>query len=325
MIRSSAKAASERAKRVPTPRGTAKPDASRHSIRVTSRRTGIELDTLRMWERRYGFPKPERSEGGSRVYSDADVESLKLISRALELGHRPGEVVGKPRTELMKLVAATSEGLPTMSGPLATVDSLVAAIGRDDIVALRAELRQAAVVLGAKRFVMDIAQPIALRVGELWAEGKLEVRHEHMLSECLSSQLRVLMSAYEEREGAARVLLATLPNERHGLGLEMIEVYLAVSQITPRLLGVDTPAEQIVKAARSHAVHAVGLLVTGASDLKATAKRVQWMLAELPRRVPIWVGGGAAAQLELEDDAVRVIATWTDLDAAIGALRTGGR
>ncbi|MDP9001070.1 MAG: MerR family transcriptional regulator [Myxococcota bacterium] len=289
---------------------------------MTSRLTGIELDTLRMWERRYGFPKPERSEGGSRVYSDADVESLKLISRALELGHRPGEVVGKPRHHLMKLVGATSPGLPTMTGPVATVDSLVTAIGRDDIGAVRAELRQAAVVLGARRFVMDIAQPIALRVGELWGEGKLEVRHEHMLSECLSSQLRVLMSAYEEREAAPRVLLATLPNERHGLGLEMIEVYLAVNQITPRLLGVDTPAEQIVKAARSQAVDAVGVCVAGASDLKATARHLQWMLAELPRRVPIWIGGVAVAQLELRDDAVRVIATWIDLDAAIAALRT---
>jgi cobalamin-dependent methionine synthase I len=158
-------------------------------------------------------------------------------------------------------------------------------------------------------------------VGELWGEGKLEVRHEHILSECLSSQLRVLMSAYEEREGAPRVLLATLPNERHGLGLEMVEVYLAVSQITPRLLGVDTPAEQIVKAALSQAVDAVGLLVSGASDLKATAKHVKWMLGELPRRVPIWIGGGAAAELDLADDAVRVVATWADLDAAIEAIR----
>ncbi len=326
MSRASAKAASKGAKRMPTPRGTAKPDASRHSIRVTSRLTGIELDTLRMWERRYGFPKPDRSEGGSRVYSDADVESLKLIARALELGHRPGEVVGTSRQDLIKLLGATSPPeVPTMAGPIATVDSIVATIGRDDIGALRAELRQAAVVLGARRFVTDIAQPIALRVGELWAEGKLEVRHEHMLSACLSSQLRVLMSAYEEREGAPRVLLATLSNERHGLGLEMVEVYLAVHQITPRLLGVDTPADQIVKAARSHAVDAVGLLVTAASDLRATAKHVHWMLAELPRRVPIWIGGGAAAQLGLRDDAVRVVASWADLDAAIAALRNGER
>ena len=326
MTRPVVRAAAKRSKRARTPRGTATPDASRHSIRVTSRLTSIELDTLRMWERRYGFPKPERSEGGSRVYSDSDVESLKLIRRALELGHRPGEVVGKPREELMKLVAATSQGSAAAltTGSVATIESLIDAIVRDDVTVLRAGLRQAAVVLGPKRFVMDVAQPLAQRVGELWVEGELEVRHEHMLSECLSSQLRLLMSAYEDREGAPRVLLATLPNERHSLGLEMVEVYLAVSQVTPRFLGVDTPAEQIVKAARSHAVDAVGLLVTGASDLKATAKHVRWMLAELPRRVSLWLGGGAAPELELHDDAVRVIKTWTDLDEAIAALRRGG-
>lgn len=287
---------------------------------MTSRLTAIELDTLRMWERRYGFPKPERSEGGSRVYSESDVETLKLIRRALELGHRPGEVVGKAQAELVHLIAATSGGSPAPSGSVPGLDALIRAVGDDDLRALRAELRQASVVLGAKRFVTDVAQPLTLRVGDLWAAGKLEVRHEHMMSECLSSQLRLLMSAYEERAGAARVLLATLPNERHRLGLEMVQVYLAVSHVTPRLLGVDTPPDQIVKAARGHAVDAVGLLVTGASDLEATAERVRWMLDELPRRVPIWIGGGAAPALDLRHDALRTVATWDDLDRAIAEL-----
>ena len=299
------------------------PDASRHSIRVTSRLTSIELDTLRMWERRYGFPKPERSEGGSRVYSESDVECLKLIRRALEMGYRPGEIVGKPRQELAQLIAAAAPGSPTMTGAVPPLDSFIAAIGRDDLDALRSDLRQAAVVLGPKRFVTDIAQPLAVRVGDLWGEGKLEVRHEHMLSECLSSQLRVLMSAYEDRAGAPRVLLATLPNERHGLGLEMVEVYLAVGQIAPRRLGVDTPPDQIVKAARSHAVDAVGLLVTGASNLEEAATHVRWMLAELPRRIPIWIGGDAAPRLDLPAESVRVIVEWSDLDAAVAALPRG--
>ena len=321
MARPRPKTAAKRSTRRRAPRGTATPDASRHSIRVTSRLTSIELDTLRMWERRYGFPKPERSEGGSRVYSESDVEALNLIRRALEIGHRPGDVVGKPRAELLELIAATSQGPSPKTGAVPTLESLIAVIGRDDLGALRSELRQAAGVLGAKRFVTEIAQPLALRVGDSWVQGKLEVRHEHMLSECLSTELRLLMSSYEERARAPRVLLTTLPNERHRLGLEMVEVYLAVSHVSPRLLGVDTPPEQIVKAAHGHAVDAVGLLVTGASDLKATAKHVRWMLAELPRRVSIWIGGGAAPELELDDEAVRVIVTWGDLDGAIAALR----
>ncbi len=295
-------------------------DDARYSIRVTSRLTAIELDTLRMWERRYGFPRPERTSGGSRVYSESDVECLKLIRRALEAGYRPGEVVGKPREELAQLILVTSHAPPPAASPTPTTASLLAALERDDVAGLRAQLRQAAVVLGAKRFLVEVAQPVSVRVGELWADGKLEVRHEHVLSECLSAQLHVLRSAHEDRAGSPRVLLSSLPNERHSLGLEMIEVYLSVNHVTPLFLGADTPVEQIVKAARNYEVDAVGLLVTNASDLKAAVTQIRWMLAELPRRVAIWIGGGGGPDLSIRDDAVRIVATWTDLDAAIATL-----
>ena len=295
-------------------------DEARYSIRVTSRLTAIELDTLRMWERRYGFPRPERTSGGSRVYSESDVESLKLIRRALEEGYRPGEVVGKPREELAQLILVTSRAPPPGASPPPTIASLLASLEQDDVAGLRAQLRQAAVVLGAKRFLVQIAQPVSVRVGELWADGKLEVRHEHVLSECLSAQLHVLRSAHEDRAGSPRVLLSTLPNERHSLGLEMIEVYLAVNHVTPLFLGADTPVEQIVKAARNYEVDAVGLLVTNASDLKAAANQIRWMLAELPRRVAIWIGGGGGPDLSIRDEAIRIVATWSDLDAAIETL-----
>ena len=59
------------------------------SIRVVANRTGIAADTLRVWERRYGFPKPERRPGGSRIYSEDDIARLRLLARALEAGFRP--------------------------------------------------------------------------------------------------------------------------------------------------------------------------------------------------------------------------------------------
>lgn len=309
-----------RAAEAETPASAAEPDEARYSIRVTSRLTSLPLDTLRMWERRYGFPRPERTQGGSRVYADADVEALKLIQRALEQGYRPGEVVGKPMAELTSLLRATANtpGRPASAAP--TIATLLDALGRDDLATLRAELRQAAVMLGPKRFLVELGHPMCVRVGELWADGTLEVRHEHVFSECLSAQLRVLMSAYEDRPGSPRVLLATLPSERHGLGLEMVEVYLGASQITPVLLGAVTPPEQIVKAARSHAADAVGLLVTQASDLEATAEQMRWMLGELPRRVAIWVGGAAGPEIDIRDPSVRIVPGWPELDDAIATL-----
>jgi methanogenic corrinoid protein MtbC1 len=277
-----------------------------------------------MWERRYGFPRPERTSGGSRVYSEGDVEALRLIKRALEHGYRPGEIVGKPLEELTQLVLVASAAPSREGAASPTMATILGALGRDEVALVRAELRRAAVILGPKRFLIDVAHPICVRVGELWADGKLEVRHEHPLTECLSAQLRVLMSAYEERPGAPLVLLSTLPNERHGLGLAMAEVYLAASQVTPILLGVDTPPEQIVKAARSHGADAVGLLVTEASDLRATKSHISRMLRELPRRARIWVGGAGGAGLGIDDHAVRIVATWDEMDKAILSLAGRG-
>jgi DNA-binding transcriptional MerR regulator/methylmalonyl-CoA mutase cobalamin-binding subunit len=311
------------------PLGAAAPkaetDVAKYSIRVTSRRTAIELDTLRMWERRYGFPRPERTRGGSRVYSEADVEALRLIKRALDQGYRAGEVVGKSLEELTRLVVVSSQAPSLVTGMGSpTPATILDALDRDEVALLRAELRRAAVMLGPKKFLVEVAHPTCVRVGELWAEGKLEVRHEHLLSEYLAAQLRVLMAAYEERPGAPRVLLSTLPYERHGLGLAMAEVYLAASQVTPVVLGVETPPEQIVKAARSHAVDAVGLLVTQASDPKTTKNHVRWLLRELPRRVSIWIGGAGGASLGVVDDSVRIVATWSQMDAAIATLAGRG-
>jgi DNA-binding transcriptional MerR regulator/methylmalonyl-CoA mutase cobalamin-binding subunit len=274
-----------------------------------------------MWERRYGFPRPERTAGGSRVYTQADVEALKLIQRALEHGYRPSEVVGKSPSHLQKLVDVASAAPVVTTKRAPTLATVLAAVGRDDLTELRSELRQAALLLGPKRFIVELAHPLSVRVGELWADGTLEVRHEHLLSECLSAELRVLASAYEDRPGAPRVLLATLPGERHGLGLAMTAVYLAANQVTPVLLGIDTPAPQIVKAAMSHDVDAVGLLVTAASERKATAKHIRAMLTQLPQGVGIWVGGAGGANLELRHPAVRIVGTWPRLDRAIATLR----
>ena len=244
-----------------------------------------------MWERRYGFPRPERTVGGSRVYSESDVEALRLIKRALEQGYRPGEIVGKPVEELTRLVLVATQAPSRAAAASPTMATILAAVGRDDIPNLRAELRQAALMLGPKRFLAEVAQPLCVRVGELWAEGKLEVRHEHLLSECLSAQLRMLMSLYEERPGAPRVLLSTLPDERHGVGLAMTRFTSQRARSLPSCSGWTRPQNRIVKAARSHAVDAVGLLATEASIPKAARSHIRWMLRELPRRVRIWLGG----------------------------------
>lgn len=293
------------------------------SIRVVVNRTGIAADTLRVWERRYGFPRPERRPGGSRVYSEDDIARLLLVNRALAEGYRPGEVVPLSRSELEKIVAkptASHVGAASAVPGVVSVDAITSALVEDDVERVRALLRAGALLHGPKGFVTELAHPLAIRVGELWEAGRMEVRHEHLASALLTTQLRLLLGANEEGPRKPVVVLATLPGEPHALGLDMVAVYLAASLAAPRLLGPDTPPAEVVAAARALSADAVGLSISSAADARAAQKGARAIARELPRGVDLWLGGAGAAALDVSGPSVRKIASWADLDRALAVF-----
>jgi DNA-binding transcriptional MerR regulator len=274
------------------------------TIRVVSMQTGLPMETLRAWERRYGFPTPERRRGSNRrLYSPSDVERLLVIRRALERGYRVGDVIGKSAPDLEALVvpALSPARAPTTADATATVEALVELLARDRISLLENELRRAAAALGPRRFVVELAHPFAVRVGEAWAEGRLLVRHEHLATECLVTQLRNMLATYQDIQARPLVILATLPGETHTLALQMVALFVVVAGVKARLLG--------------------GLTVTPASDRKEARKAIRSLRRALPSKVPIWLGGGGAEALRVDDESTRVVATWSSLDLAISEWR----
>jgi DNA-binding transcriptional MerR regulator len=297
-----------------------------YSIRVASRLTGISPDKLRIWERRYGFPRPARTDSGVRTYSEPEIERLVLVSRAIEAGYRASEAIAKTPEELRAFLAASVRPLTVRAAAPLSVDGFLRSLRADEPTALRNELRQAVATLGAKRFVTDIASPLVERVGEAWHAGLIAVRHEHLFSQTLSTQIRLLLSAYEEpaRDGPV-VLLTTLPDERHGLGLEMAALYLAVDGALIRMMGVDTPTDQTVEAALALGADVVGLSLSGAADMDTCRSQVSNILAALPPHVEVWLGGLRAGKLALEHERLRYTVTWADLDAALAAWQARRR
>ena len=133
------------------------------SIRVVEAKTGIPAETLRIWERRYGFPKPARRPGGARVYRREDVARLQLIAAARAAGYRPADLLGLGDAELRRLNPAgaiTSEGRAVG----AELDAMLDELRNDRVEALRARLRKLSVTLGPRAFVTDVAQPVVARV-----------------------------------------------------------------------------------------------------------------------------------------------------------------
>ena len=64
------------------------------TIAVVERDCNLPKETLRVWERGYGFPKPLRDGNGERLYPVDQLVTLRLFRRLMVAGQRPGQVVG---------------------------------------------------------------------------------------------------------------------------------------------------------------------------------------------------------------------------------------
>jgi len=297
-------------------------------IAAVERDTGLSKDTLRAWERRYGFPAPQRDGHGERAYPLDQVEKLRTVKRLLDAGHRPGRIVSLSSEDLQRLCASTLD-----QGPVAGGVALAAAppdlrphlerLRAHDVVGLRRGLARSLARIGLGRFVVEVAAPLASVVGEAWVRGELEVYQEHALTEALQSILRQALGALPEPDAAARprVLLSTFPGEPHGLGLLMAEAMLAVEGAACIPLGVQTPLWDIVLAAQAYRADIVAIGFTGSVNPNQILDGLRELRAKLPPSTALWAGGSLPLLQRRAVDGVDAIPTLEALATVLRAWR----
>ena len=268
------------------------------SISAVERDTGLSKDTLRVWERRYGFPSPGRDGVGERAYTFDQVEKLRVIKRLLDAGHRPGRVVPLPFAELQLLSLSTVEQ-NTRQVPVALASSDLATymglLRRHQIAQLRSELVRSLSRHGVARFVTEVVSPLGTAVGDAWIRGQMEVFEEHMYTEAMQAVLRMAIASIPEPPASARprVLLTTFPGEPHGLGLLMAEAMFCLDGASCLSLGVQTPLWDIVKASAAHRADIVALSFSGNMNPNMVVDGLAELRQKLPAEVRLWAGGGS--------------------------------
>jgi DNA-binding transcriptional MerR regulator/methylmalonyl-CoA mutase cobalamin-binding subunit len=277
------------------------------SIGALSSATGISIETIRTWERRYGFPAAERRPSGHRVYPIATVPRLRRIAQALARGHRPAQVLTASEADLESLLAATvpedsnepripssqeREDRVTQS-PADDISPLLAATREFNADRLRRQFQQEWIRRGPMNFLEQCAAPYLQAVGDAWSDGSLDIRHEHFGSSLLGDFLRNARAPLEERATGPLVVLATPAGELHGLGLQMIALVLALAGCQTLVLGVDTPTSQIVALSREIRIGAVALSCVQLPQ-RSCASQVRSLRRELSRQIPVLVGGAGA-------------------------------
>lgn len=294
------------------------------SIAAVERDTGLSKDTLRVWERRYGFPTPQRDPFGERAYTLEQIEKLRVIRRLLDSGHRPGRIVTLDIATLHTIGESLSP-TPQRTGSASATDLHVYMdlIKTHDVNGLRRALGQAGMRLGVASMVCDVIAPLNVMVGDAWIRGTLEVFEEHMYTESVQIALRsaVANAPIASASASPRVLMTTLPQEPHGLGLLMAEAMLSLEGCNCLSLGTQTPILDIVLAATAYRSEVVALSFTANQNPNYVINSLEELRQKLPADLDIWVGGSCPALQRKQLGGIEII---TDLHG-IGAFMDAWR
>jgi len=250
------------------------------------------------------------------------VQQLLLINTALHCGYRAGDVVPLTKDELEDLLrscGALDTGVPAGITP-GIIQTTLESCRRFDRDALAAALARDSSLLGVGPFLRERVEPLLKAVGESWARGELEIRHEHFFSEVLEDHLRSLRAQLDASGSGRPFVLATLPDELHGLSLHIVGLAVAAAGRRVRVLGPHLPVEEITLAADVLDAAAVGLSVSLLGASAQTTTDIVALRKGLRTETRLWVGGAGAAHLKGLPDGVDVLSTLDDLESALQTI-----
>ncbi|MBA2960528.1 MULTISPECIES: MerR family transcriptional regulator [Ramlibacter] len=286
------------------------------TITAVEREVGLSKDVLRVWERRYGFPSPMRDAHGERLYPPEQVRRLRLIKRLLDQGLRPGRLLGGTAEELEALASGAMQANPSplREGP-DDAGELLGCLRAHDAAGLYRALQQRLAQIGLASFVQDAIAPLATRVGEEWARGDMEVFEEHLFTEVATRLLRQGIAAVPPGQGPV-VLLTTVPEEAHSLGLLMGEAMLSLRGAHCINLGTQVPLMDIARAAGAYGADVVALSFSSGFTTRRIPELLHRLRGSLPRPVRLWAAGAAVCRLR----AIEGVDLLGSMDEALSAL-----
>jgi MerR family transcriptional regulator, light-induced transcriptional regulator len=288
-----------------------------YPIQVVVRETGLSAHVLRVWEKRYGAVVPQRTPTQRRVYSDADVQRLRLLRQATLLGHPIGSISSLPNEALEKLIKAAAARQPISAMPsmdngaprldLPIIRDCMDAVKAFDADALNTLLERAAVESGHTALLRHVIAPLTEQLGDLWSKGILRMSHEHFATALIRSFLLNPARQYAGGNATATLVAATPQGQLHELGAVMVTALAMEQGWRAVYLGPSLPAAEIAGIASQNQARAVALSIVYPDDDPNLERELRDLRRFLPKNTTVLVGGRAAEAYRAEIDAIGAI------------------
>ena len=306
-----------------------------YPIKYVAAQTGIKAHNIRSWEERYGAVKPERSATNRRMYSDDDVQRLRLLKAAVDDGHNISTVANLDANELLSFVGRNAPVPSTITSKVATpppstraqsrtsVELALSYVVQLDATGLESVLSETAVTLPRQAFVQDVIVPLFREIGAMWHAGRLKIINEHMATVMVRSILWDMLRNVELSGSAPRILIATPAGHWHECGALATALVAAESGWQPFYFGPNLPSEEIVYAVKKIQAAALALSLSHRLNhhkLILELKKIRRMVDD---SLAIFIGGAGIDAQSLDDEALKgaIVNDLTEFRERIDKLR----
>lgn len=272
-----------------------------HPVRIVSQRTGLSADVLRAWERRYGAVTPGRTPGGQRHYSDADIERLGLLARAVRAGRQIGQLVPLSNEALQSLIDGDERqsrqragGAPDQPAVESFLSSALIAVEEFDAPRLEQSLRSAFLRMPVDQVLDEVIAPLLFTIGSLWHQGLLNPANEHLATTVVRRVLVRLTDLATLDQSAPLLIVGTPAQQLHELGAMLAATTAATCGWRVAYLGPNLPADELARAVRFANASALALSIVYPTDDAALPAELRRLRAEMPAAAGLLVGGSGA-------------------------------
>lgn len=306
-------------------------DKPRHTISYVAHRTGLSTHVIRVWERRYGAVQPERTGTNRRLYSDADIDRLRLLAKISDAGHTISRIAEMDTAELEAIMRdlyrdslPATDGAPSSNGSRLAghlLSRCLAAVQSMDEDALEAALLEARIKLSQPALLHEVVGPLVQWIGTAWHEGRIRVSHEHFATAVIKSFLASQRRSHPVADNAPGIAIATPLHEQHEIGAQMVGVLAHGIGWRVHYFGPDIPADELANAATKVGARVVALSVAVPSERDVFLGEMRTLRNGLPERVPVLAGGSGVQPFREDLEAMGIRCPDTLLDLS-GVLET---
>jgi MerR family transcriptional regulator, light-induced transcriptional regulator len=206
--------------------------------------SGIKAHTIRIWEQRYHFLKPQRTTTNIRYYSNDELKMLLNIALLNKYGFKISHIDKMEPTEIQQRILSIGDPRAIQER---IINELVQEMVDMNIERFEKILNTYISTKGIERTVTQIIFPFLEKIGILWLTGHINPAQEHLVTNIIRQKLIVAIEGTVSPIQTNKTILLFLPEgEYHELGLLYMYYLLKTRGVKAIYLGANVPVKDVV-------------------------------------------------------------------------------